>query len=87
MSGTPTLDDFSSDPEIPTDPVELDEFMADLHELDVDGVEVVDGAEHDAPHGSNTAEEMEAHELTPAEIEGLDLSMPADGVPNEEDAS
>lgn len=80
---TPTLDDFPSDPEVPQDPKELDEFMTALHELDVDGVEVVDGAEHDAPHGSNTVEEMQAHELTPAEIDGLDLAAPADGKPRE----
>ena len=83
MSDTPTLDDFPSTPEPPEE--YDDEYMTALHDLDVDGVDVVDGSEHDGPHGTNTVEEMEAHELTPVEMseDGLDLFARADGAVEE----
>lgn len=59
MPDTPSLEDFSSDPEVPEE--YDDDFMIALHELSVADVEVIDAEHGDAEaegHGSNTEEEM-----------------------------
>lgn len=66
----------------PTWPADVDDdFMLALHEWDIADVAVTDGTTEAGPdgHGHNTVEEMDAHELTPAEHDGLPAIARADG--------